>query len=88
MTHSETVFDEDWSEEDMRAALDWQGEQALICRGCGGFVDETMQVGADDDYDAEIVVCHRCAPMDRAEKEYRDAGGDTAGMKRRSWEAS
>lgn len=80
-----TTFDEDFTEEDMRAALDWREAQQLKC-ACGGFLDETMRVGADDDYDAEIVVCHRCAAGDRAERSYRDGKGDTAGMRRRTWE--
>lgn len=69
----------------MRVVLDWQTEQAMVCRGCGGFIDETMAPGADDDYEAHIVICHRCASMDHAERDYREGNGPTAGMRRRSW---
>lgn len=81
-----TVFDEDFTEDDMRAALEWQEEQALLCSGCGRPTDETMAVGRDDDYNAEILVCHACAAGDRAERIYRTADGDVAGIKRRIWE--
>lgn len=87
MVRSVTVFDEDFTEDDMHAALDWQLEQSLLCGGCGRPTDETMAVGRDDAYDAEVVVCHACAAGDKAERQYRDADGDVAGIKRRIWES-
>lgn len=82
MVRSVTVFDEDFTDDDMAAALEWQTEQALKCSGCGGPTDETMAVGADDNYEAELLVCHKCAAGDRAERAYRDDKGDMAGIKR------
>lgn len=82
-----TTFDEDFTDEDMDAALEWQAEQALKCAGCGGFTDETTAVGRDDDFDADVFVCHRCAAGDRAQRAYQNDGGDMAGIKRRVWES-
>ncbi len=86
MVRSVTVFDEDFTEDDAAAVLDWQNEQTLMCGGCGSPTDETMQADADDRYDAEILICHRCAAADRAEKAFRDGNGSMAGAKRRTWE--
>lgn len=86
MIESVTVFDEDWTEDDMTAALDWQSESRLICSGCGFPLDESTAPGMDDAYDAEMVACHACATADRVERKYRDGGGDMAGVRRRVWE--
>jgi ribosomal protein L37E len=86
MVRSVTVFDEDFTEDDMAAALDWQTEQANTCRGCGFPLDETTRIGADDAYDAEIVACHACAAGDRTERSYREDKGDMAGARRRIYE--
>ncbi len=86
MVRSVTEFDEDFTDDDAAAALVWQTEDALRCGGCGGPTDETMATGADDNYDAEIVVCHRCAAGDRAERAFGEGHGETAGAKRRTWQ--
>jgi ribosome-binding protein aMBF1 (putative translation factor) len=78
-----TVFDEDFTEDDMRDALEWQTQDAMKCGGCGGFIDETMAVGADDNYEAELLVCHKCATGERAERHFRaDPNAVTDGLKR------
>lgn len=82
MIRSVTTFDEDFTEDDMAAALEWQTEQALKCSGCGRPTDETMAKGADDNYDAELLVCHACAAGDRALRTYENDKGDMAGIKR------
>lgn len=82
-----TLFDEDFTEEDMAAALEWQSEQANRCSGCGFPFDETTAVGRDEAYDAELVTCHACAAGDRAERAHRQDQGDMAGVRRRVWEA-
>jgi len=87
MVESVTVFDEDITEDDMHAMLEWQTEQSLRCPGCGRPTDETTAVGRDDDYNAEVIVCHACAAGDRVERMYRENHGDTAGMRRRIWES-
>lgn len=83
MIRSVTVFEEDWTEEDMAAALDWQTEQANRCPGCGFPFDETTDPGAEEKYDTELVRCHACADGDRLERNHRQDGGDMAGMRRR-----
>lgn len=82
------MFDEDWTEQDMADHLGWQAEQALRCSGCGGFVDETMDPANAEAYDAEMVVCHRCAAGDRTERAFmQQKNPDTAGLKRRIYES-
>jgi hypothetical protein len=77
-----TTFDEDFTEEDMQDLLYWQAQDALKCSGCGGFTDETMQPGRDDDYAAELVVCHKCAAGNRADRQFRsDPHAVTDGLK-------
>lgn len=89
MVRSVTVFDEDFTEDDMRAALEWQAEQAMMCGGCGRPTDETMDPERADAYDARVVVCHACAAADRAEKAFRSQDNpDLAGLKRQVWESS
>lgn len=85
MVRSVTVFDEDFTEDDMDAALDWQTQDGLKC-SCGGFVDETMAPGRDDDFDAEVVTCHRCAARDRMQRAWAQDNGETAGARIRTWE--
>lgn len=87
MFRSVTVFDEDFTEDDMASALDWQREDAMKCRGCGNPTDESMAVGRDDSYDAELLVCHACAAGDRAERMFRaERNARTDGLKRRIFE--
>lgn len=88
MVRSVTVFDEDFTDEDMAAALEWQTEQALKCSGCGRPTDETMSPERAEAYSAEVLVCHACAAGDKAEKAFRSQdNADVAGLKRRVWEA-
>lgn len=84
MVRSVTTFDEDFTEDDMQAALEWQVEDALTC-SCGQPIDESTAVGADDDYEAELLVCHACAAMDRKERIFRESQSPvTDGLKRRA----
>lgn len=39
-------------------------------------------MGRDQDYDAEILVCHACRAADLTERVYRDGKGDPAGIRR------
>lgn len=82
-----TISDEDWTEEDQMAALEWQTEQALKCSGCGLPSDETTAVGRDDDWDAEVVQCHACAARDRTQRSHlQQSNAETAGLKVRVYE--
>src|SRR5690606_18306190 len=58
---AETVHDAEWLAEDADAALERQAERALICQGCGHFIDESH----DDKYKAAWIVdkhiCWGCA---------------------------
>lgn len=87
MVESVTVFDEDFTEDDMAAALEWKAEDDTRCGGCGGPLDETTALGADDDYDAEIIVCHRCAIGDRTVRQWHQDNGETAGARVRTWQS-
>ncbi len=83
MVRSVTTFDEDFTEEDMQSALEWQAEDRNTC-SCGQPIDESTAVGADDNYEAELVVCHGCAAMDRKERAFRESQSPvTDGLKRR-----
>lgn len=83
-----TVFDEDFTDEDMAAALDWQAEKANTC-ACGQPIDESTAYGADDNYQAELLVCHACAAMERTERAFRaQDNAVTDGLKRRVWSES
>lgn len=68
----------------MAAHLGWKAEKDNTC-SCGQPIDESMAPGMDDAYQTEIVVCHSCADMDRKERQYREGGGDMAGIKRNVW---
>jgi hypothetical protein len=61
-----TTYDEDWTEDDMQAALNWRHERSLICSGCGFPLEETTAVGREDAYEAEMIACHACAAAERA----------------------
>lgn len=88
MVRSVTIFDEDFTEDDMHGALEWQSEDALKCSGCGGPTDETMAPGRDDDYDAELKVCHRCAAGERTKRSHlQQPNPETAGLKVLTFEA-
>jgi hypothetical protein len=82
-----TTYDEDWTEDDMQAALNWRHERSLICSGCGFPLEETTAVGREDAYEAEMIACHACAAAERAERVYREGNGDMAGIRRRVYEA-
>jgi endogenous inhibitor of DNA gyrase (YacG/DUF329 family) len=80
MSHSVTEFDADFTEADVAAALEWLDEQAVKCPGCGHPRDETMAEDAFERYDAEPLVCHRCAAIDRSRNAWREAKGDPNGI--------
>lgn len=82
---SVTTFDEDFTEDDMAAVLEWQDEQARTC-SCGFPLEESTAPDRDYAYDADVLVCHACAMRDRKERGYKEAGGDTAGIRTRVWE--
>lgn len=85
MVRSVTVFDEDFTAEDMAAALDWKHQDALLCNGCGHPLDETMDPARE--YDAEVVVCRGCAQGEQKMKAFRSSqNADTAGTRTRVWE--
>lgn len=77
---SVTTFDADWPDEDIEAALAWRDYEASLCKGCGQPLDECMAVGADQDYDAEPVVCHACAANSRALSKFHQEGGESHGL--------
>ena len=85
MVQSVTVFDEDFTEDDMAAALGWQIADKLTC-SCGFPVDETTAIGRDGNYDAELIQCHACAVGERKVRGYQKDGGDMAGIRTRIWE--
>lgn len=88
MVESVTVFDEDWTDDDMSAALGWQAERRSMCTGCGFPLDETTQPGRDDAYEAELVTCHACASAERSARAFRDLPGMsvTDGVRTRIYE--
>lgn len=81
MVRSVTVFDPDFTEDDMAAALAFEDDKALRCGGCGHHVDESMAMGADQFYDSEPIVCHACAARDMAIDRFRKDNGEMAGTK-------
>lgn len=76
-----TTFDPDFTEADIEAALAWEDDKAAKCGGCGHYVDESMEPGADREYEAEPLVCHACAERDRAQEVWRKENGEQAGLK-------
>lgn len=82
-----TTFDEDFTDEDFDAALNWQAEQAAKCSGCGLPADETMDPANADAYDARLVACHACAARERAERAFlQEHNPDTTGLKSQLFE--
>ncbi len=88
MVRSVTVFDPDYTEDDMAAALDWLGEKANECPGCHLPLDETTAADREDVYHTDLVRCHSCASRESAFRAHGEAGGDTAGLLGRIWEGS
>jgi hypothetical protein len=87
MVRSVTVFDEDFTDEDKAAAMEWQTEQAMTCSGCGGFLDETTAPHNDGRYDAEMIACHRCSVRDATERAFRERpNARMDGLRVRTWE--
>lgn len=76
--YSVTVQDAEWTDGDLRAAIEWQSEQDMLC-DCGRPHDESMR--EDADYNARPVRCHACEALGTAararagvEEEDPDAG--------------
>lgn len=84
MVRSVTVFDEDWTEEDMAAALEQAHEERVTCRGCGLPLDETMDPARE--YDVELLACRACAVGDQIERRWREAKSNTDGLRKRIFE--
>lgn len=71
-----TIEEPEWTLTDLRAALDWQAEQNLICSGCGHYRDETMVHEEDAPfYDVVSLACHACAARDRVARDAADTQG-------------
>lgn len=70
-----------WSEEDQRAALEWQAWQSSICSGCGySHVDTTVDDGPE--FEAEAITCFACKARDEAQQKWLEQGSnDVAGVK-------
>jgi hypothetical protein len=65
-----------WSEDDRRAALEWQAYKKALCPGCNRPRSESFAVEMFDHYDVTPLVCHACAARDqRAHNEYRENNG-------------
>lgn len=86
MVRSETVFDADWDDDDLQAALAWKAEADLRCSGCGEPRDESMSPDRALAYEAEPLACHACAARERAARVFRDGNGDTDGVSWRIFE--
>lgn len=80
MVRSVTTFDEDFTEDDMAAALDWQAEDNARC-SCGLPLDETTRPDREDTYDVQLLRCHACAAREGAVRAHAEGGGSTAGLK-------
>lgn len=50
----------------------WQAEQDTRCAGCGHPLGETLDPASEDKYRAEKLICHACAPVDRAKADQRE----------------
>lgn len=83
------MWDEDFTDDDMEAALEWQAEQAVKCGGCGRPTDETTDPANQDAYDARIVACHACAARDRTQRAFLQQDDvDVAGLKAQIFEVN
>jgi hypothetical protein len=71
-----TTEEPEWKLDDLRAALDWQAEQALICPGCGQFRDESMQHEETAPYyEVTSMRCHACAASQLVARDAADSHG-------------
>jgi hypothetical protein len=81
LTGFQVTHDSEFTPEDLRAALEWQGEQDLLCTGCGRPRDETMREDDDPDrmlYRAVKRPCRGCEALSIAsESAHEDAKGKT-----------
>lgn len=84
-----TVFDPDWTEDDMDAALDWLAADSLRCSGCGHYLDETTDPETPPNaWTAEIVVCRACEAAERKTSAAREKGGVPPGARYRTYDRS
>lgn len=71
LTHSTTVWDPVWSEEDLAWAMAQAAEDAERCTGCGLPLSETTDPDAEGEYEAPLPTrCHACTALEKRREEY------------------
>ncbi|MFC6080914.1 hypothetical protein [Sphaerisporangium aureirubrum] len=71
LTHTVTVREPEWLEDDVAWALAWRQEQAGKCPGCGLQLEETTNPANDGRYVVPLPVrCFACTPIAEAHTIY------------------
>lgn len=75
LTHSTTVWEAEWTDEDLDWAIAQAAEDADICPGgCGHHLSETTHPDAEGEYTAPLPTrCHACTPLEQRKEEYRES---------------
>lgn len=81
-----------WLDADRDEALALLVEEASTCSGCGEPREVSMARESDGEYAAEPVICHACAALARAARDFTESnpsqGGVMARIARRPKEGS
>ncbi|MBB4702249.1 hypothetical protein BJ982_003793 [Sphaerisporangium siamense] len=71
LTHTVTLREPEWLEDDVAWALAWKQEQAGLCPGCKLPLEETTDPANDGRYRVPPATrCFACTPLAEAHKEY------------------
>lgn len=71
---------EAWTEDDVEYALAWQRLARDECSGCGQPKSQSYDPANHDTYRVGVLRCHACAAREEKQREFQEAGGDTAGL--------
>lgn len=74
LTHSTTVWEAEWTDEDLDWAMAEMAEAADRCPNCGHPLSETTHPDAEGEYVAPLPTrCHACTPLEQRKEEYRES---------------
>lgn len=73
LVRSVTVWDPEWTPQDVAWAQAYAEEQAARCPGCGQPLDESTDPANEGAYEAPFPVrCFACSTLEHRQKDYRD----------------
>ncbi|GIH70347.1 hypothetical protein [Sphaerimonospora thailandensis] len=73
LSHSETVWEPTWDDDDVDWALADMANRAEACHTCGEPTSETTRPEAEGRYVAAAVRCHACTPLEKERAKWAQA---------------